>query len=1280
MLRSFFDVVPFELGQLGSEPAVAVLREMLWAEVNNLGIPISDADIPFAVTTSDGGIDAVVNATPGGPGNGLIFAPRTSYQVKTGDFALNATSTAQIEKLLISPAATAARVKSKVEISGKSHTSEHISPRVRECLDGGGTFVTMLFGSDGIDTEENATEKAIRQFLADIDPKYADAKIKVWRQSRICGLLRQFPAVSLQIKNLPGFQLLSHDQWADRREMQQEFVAGPAQQKAIENLRAAIRDDSVGSIHIRLIGEPGIGKTRLILEALRAADLKSLVLYAAKATNIDGQVTSAIYNAKHARIILVVDECGPDARSELVRNFSRHGPNLKVVSIYQDQDEADSASEYRLVNVPSLPGAEIEEILKTYGVDAADTAGWAELCEGSPRVAHVIGQNLRDYPDDPLKSDGIAQIWVRFLAADVGRDSEDYRRRHLVLSSLSLFKKFGWGPPVRAGAHDVYDLIVSKLDASISKAQFSAIIDQMAGRKVLQGDNFLYITPRALHIKLWIDWWNQHGASIDMNDLVPTLTPQMRQWFGEMIEYAEAAPVSKRLVADLLGPNGLYANADWLNTKEGGRFFFSLSLADPPAALRLLERTIGNMDRDALLTFDAGRRDIIWALEGLALHNDLFKPSAKLLLSLAEAENETWSNNATGVFAGLFSLGYGEVAPTSLAPEYRLPVLTAALKDNERRASVALSAFETALRIQSVSRWGNDQPFRLKQRITRWMPKTYGEWFAAYRLYWQTLNSSLTSLSPVLQDKGIGILLSRTRELLAVENLRDDILETLSQLSAIPNVDKRKIISTIEMVLKYDKSGLPDDVVSRLAALRDELVGTSFRSRLQRYAGMDLLHDHYDTAGNEYGRAERDIRALAEEALASPAMLRSELQWLITEEAKNGYRFGYALSQLDAKRRAWPDIKDAYCAAGDEAHDYFIGGYLRAIFEREPKDWEKIISQIAEEGGKPANLIGLIWRSGMSDNIAELILRLAEAGKVLPESLGIFSMGRTSAPLSDAVFAKWLDFLVSVGSFPASSTALNLASMGLIGGRLLGATQLEKVLTQPALLESAASRSDVMLSHHWLQLARALIKLAPDAEHIVLRSLLDSIGNSGAITASLGSEGDQYLDELVSRHPLETWRIVSEHIKPPMDTRGFVLTRWLRGETGFSGTKRGPMRHIPREEVWSWIQADSESRASYVAGMAPKDFTVAAWKDSLIREILCRFGESQKVQSAVFANFFTGGWSGPASSHYATEKELLTRLRSEETDPNALRWLNEAIDATENSLQTAKIEEEARGF
>ena len=147
-----------------------------------------------------------------------------------------------------------------------------------------------------------------------------------------------------------------------------------------------------------------------------------------------------------------------------------------------------------------------------------------------------------------------------------------------------------------------------------------------------------------------------------------------------------------------------------------------------------------------------------------------------------------------------------------------------------------------------------------------------------------------------------------------------------------------------------------------------------------------------------------------------------------------------------------------------------------------------------------------------------------------------------------------------------------------------------------------------------------------------------------------------------------------------MDTRGFVITRWLRGDLGFDGRNPGPMRHIPREEIWKWTAADTEERAAYVAGMAPKDFEPETWPGSLIRELLCRFGDSDAVQSAVHANFFTGGWSGPASLHYTTEKDALVQMRASETNPNALRWLNEAIKATDANIERAKIEEEARGY
>ena len=42
---------------------------------------------------------------------------------------------------------------------------------------------------------------------------------------------------------------------------------------------------------------------------------------------------------------------------------------------------------------------------------------WGELCSGSPRVAHVIGENLVNHPEDLLKPPGTVTVWERYVAA-----------------------------------------------------------------------------------------------------------------------------------------------------------------------------------------------------------------------------------------------------------------------------------------------------------------------------------------------------------------------------------------------------------------------------------------------------------------------------------------------------------------------------------------------------------------------------------------------------------------------------------------------------------------------------------------------------------------------------------------------------------------------------------------------------------------------------------------------------------------------------------------------
>jgi hypothetical protein len=165
-----------------------------------------------------------------------------------------------------------------------------------------------------------------------------------------------------------------------------------------------------------------------------------------------------------------------------------------------------------------------------------------------------------------------------------------------------------------------------------------------------------------------------------------------------MFEYAQSSTAATRTVRRLLSADGPFSDIDSLNSKLGGDFFFALSKGEPQAALRCLKRTLGSRTKDELLAFDKGRRGVVWALEYIAVWKELFPDAANLLLQLGEAENEKYSNNASGVFVELFAMGWGEVAPTEANPDEKLPILQHALEsDSAEKRSLALKACAKAL-------------------------------------------------------------------------------------------------------------------------------------------------------------------------------------------------------------------------------------------------------------------------------------------------------------------------------------------------------------------------------------------------------------------------------------------------------------------------------------------------------------------------------------------------------------------------------------------------------
>jgi len=98
-------------------------------------------------------------------------------------------------------------------------------------------------------------------------------------------------------------------------------------------------------IHIHVQGEPGIGKTRLVLEATRTEDLHPLIIYCSAASVFrDSDLMNEILRDDNQfSVIIVIDECDSDSRTYiwnklhyLVRglNSSLSTTNMRESRIY----------------------------------------------------------------------------------------------------------------------------------------------------------------------------------------------------------------------------------------------------------------------------------------------------------------------------------------------------------------------------------------------------------------------------------------------------------------------------------------------------------------------------------------------------------------------------------------------------------------------------------------------------------------------------------------------------------------------------------------------------------------------------------------------------------------------------------------------------------------------------------------------------------------------------------------------------------------------------------
>lgn len=1267
-MPSIFEVDTIDLVHLEPQRAVEEFARLLRAEARTLGISISDTDIPFRIYVTDQGIDGVVLNGRADAGQGLIKEGRSYYQITTRNVTLKPTSRAEVRKFLF-------------------NRTDLLKARVRECFDNQGTLIIVMFNGEAIDP--GAVARTFISELADKGHSYPNAKIEFFGLHKLCAFYAPYPSLALSLKGLDSAQFQSVSSWSRNADMegdlgiQAPLRTGTSQDELISNLRNQLLMQSDSATHIRVWGDPGIGKTRLVLEALKTPELEPLVVYCDADEFRDSSLMNELMRTdKNHSIIAILDECDSDARAYIWNRLKYSGNQIQIVTIYGEFDETTGSINY--FEVQPLEDSQVSSIIQDFGApeDIADRL--AQLCSGSPRVAHVIGFNFRADSDDLLRPLDIIDIWRRYIAYRDDPDSQVVRERRIVLQYIALFKRFGYGQSVDLEARFISELVATA-DSMITWMKFQQIVQGLRARKLLQGVTTLYITPKALHIKLWSEWWDIYGASCDVEAFLNEMPSQLAEWFTDMIVYAEESREASRVVRELLSTTGPFASCDFIRTKLGAEFFLALATADPSTALGSLERTIGKHSEDELRNFTSGRREVIEALERIVIWKDLFVRGARLLLFLAVSENETWANNATGVFIDLFTLGQGQVAPTEASPKDRFPVLFESISSESKAARMlAIKACDAGLRTTNFIRVSGTQFQGLRRRPNLWVASDRDEITQAIHAIWTLVVSRIERVvdSDELQAI-INVLMSNARGVGRISELSDLVIGTLSDLAACENVDEYLILTTVIGILHYEGDRLPEELHRRWQILANTLAPDDFHSKMKRYVQLDLLEDRYTPNGDENDIALPHIQNLAKQVLDESSLLIGESDWLFSNEAKRGFIFGYELGKLDSAGSLLDELLHLQRNVTGDASVFTLSGYFRAIKERSVENWERTLDELTQDKDFSALIPELTWRSGMTDRAAQRVLNLAKRGTVSIEQFRMFAWGGVLPSLSKGVFGEWLRFISSSDKEIAGITCIDLAMSYFVRGdkpEELPEDLTLGILMHPSLFSlGPRSTKTQLIEYEWTSIATAFISQFPSRSPEIANTLLLHFGTEGTIVGGFRSQTHGILKLIMKDRPRETWDLLKNYLGPPIDTRAYHLNHWLRGGRFFD-VQEGALDLVPPEAVWDWVEDDIETRAWYLASFVPNTLFRVPDKVCFARELLVRLGNREDVRRNLIANFSSEGWTGPASQHYEKKKLAFLEFNEYETDINVKTWIAEYVEVLDSQIANALVTEEREAW
>lgn len=1099
-----------------------------------------------------------------------------------------------------------------------------------------------------VDLKHDQT-RAIKEAVLDQCAHPSDIHIEIVDAAELAALLNNYPYL-----RAAWFAPISFKTWQEayNAHRSHKFLGADVEligrEEEIDRLRTWVQDEKVRIIVVT--GPHDIGKSRLVLEATKERPHDVIIALDPRSMDLSDYRN---LSSEHGETICIVEDPEPDFIDSLAIE-ALSIPNLKLFVTLPTFSFIPSLAYGRDERIQNLHLEPLDdecsrELLKATGQPLDfEIEDWiTRQAKGIPGIllaAASMGSELRREPGDFLGS--VGKEFEKRIQSEFGTDALRDAELFSILTHVGISGEFeselrhicdlfagGRQPPDAIRALDILEQAgLAKRAGSFVEISIPFLANYLVG-KFLRGRRKEMF---ALFARL-----EEPGRLRFLRRLCEIRGPEIEGFWDEL--FSPDGPLGSLKSA--------LARAHILDLVSG---------AAPLKTLKLLERGLLNTSREERLAISGEvRRELMWALEQLLFREKTSRGALTLVWLLAEAENESYGNNATGIFAECLHPLHGQMP---LPLDQRIGALKEFTSDNVSKEGkiVAIKAAGEALSVDSAMVRHSTGPVPLDS-----MPRfTYGEFYDYARDLVDILILVATDVDSDVATAALRELPSLTTEcgiqgrpwdaIARFQRLVDWALEGKQGLEVASLFDA---LNQVHHVFsdRLDKPDYPADRKEELKQLIDELDGLKimldkgdFLVRLGRWAGSWTMEDDEDVSvnGRYITRCEQELERLAEEAVKNPHLLSSQvISWLLSDAAQKSHTFFFYLGRKDTNGLFLHAIEDmGQGPVGSMAFSAYWGGWARRDRRSAEEHLEELTASNAVAGQAIVQAIAWI---GASQAAVDMIKAQINAGRVDALVMGHLLRGPWIKDLTSDQFKELLKAIAG-DQFENASAVIHM-----LGSWLHYKRSLDDGLGDFAwcCLESDPPVQPPAGEWHFDQLGAELAKRDPERGFRLLEKLLlkeenhqhwnpiDRYGRHRFWNVLYGTDKERLLEllfKVCQTDPLHRFR-VTWSLKDILDLEADrdLLTSYARKD----------------EKIASII---SESITSAKPGFWPIAF-----------ELIKAYPSNERIKSKLAAGIEQQGnvIAGPFSRFYEGRKaEVEQWLHDPKTPSVARSWLREMAD------------------